>query len=354
MAGSSPPLSTSARVAIWDAAREAVRAVLRGRGLAEVVTPIRLDAVAIEPWIEPIATGGGGVLATSPELPMKRLACAGATSIFQIAPVFRGGERGDAHAEEFTLLEWYRPGRALSDLERDIEAVVSAVMQAVADTLAERPGTKAWTPPEPPSRWVRHAMLDLVEATCGLRLQGDEDAEALARAAQAVSPHLVPALPRRDDDALDADVLRLAAWTGFFTAWSDHALDPWLAQQRGVGIHVVEFPAPLAALSEVAQPEHTRASIAPVGHRIESHVAGVELANGYRELRDPDEQRRRFETVQGLRAAYGLAPLPWPQAFLDDLRAPGLPALVGAALGMDRLVALAAGATRLGEVALLG
>ncbi|HWB82171.1 MAG TPA: amino acid--tRNA ligase-related protein, partial [Nannocystaceae bacterium] len=140
----------------------------------------------------------------------------------------------------------------------------------------------------------------------------------------------------------------LEAWTALFTAWSDAVLDRWLAERahEGEGVHLVDFPAPLAALAERSTDARARA----VSRRFESHAFGRELANGYGELRDPVEQRQRFTAVADLRHAHELPPIPLPERFLADL--PALPPCAGCALGLDRLVALALGATSLADVAL--
>ena len=326
----------SARIAAWDAALSAVRAFFRGAGLLEVSTPVRLPAVAIEPYIEPIAAAPG-VLATSPELPMKRLVMAGSGPIFQVAHVLRASERGARHAEEFHLVEWYRPGVAdPAVLRADVEAVVAAVFGAI--------GRHA-----PPATWQTYGLLDLIGRTTGLTLRGDEDASALY-GALAGRPALQPIL-LAETRASRPDVVDLAAWSSFFSHWSDTALDPWLASQPG-GVHVVEFPPALAALSCVTEPVVTQTAAPRVAQRVESHVAGIELSNGYLELRDATEQRRRFDTVQALRASLGQSPLPMPDTFIGELQTRGLPETVGCALGLDRLVALAMGSSTLSDVAL--
>ncbi len=338
------PLSWPQRVAVWDAALEAVRACLRGAGLCEVVTPVRLAAVAVEPFIEPVAAPPG-VLATSPELPMKRLLCRGAPSIFQIAPCFRAGERGDLHREEFHLVEWYRREHEAVTLRRDVEQLVAVVHEAVSEVL---PG-----PAVPaPARWQTRGLFELVEETLGLRLAGDEDAAALADALGPVRTRLGDPLSavRHARLAKTPRAHALASWTAFFSAWSDAVLDPWLAAQRPHGVHVVDFPRWLAALSELGPGEREPART--VAHRFESHAHGRELANGYRELRAADEQRRRFEDVNALRASLEQPPLPVDEGFLAELRAPGLPRCAGAALGLDRLVMLATGRPRLRDVTL--
>jgi elongation factor P--(R)-beta-lysine ligase len=322
------------RVAAWDAAIGSVRACLRARGLCEVTTPVRVDAAAPEPWIEPVAAPPG-FLATSPELAMKRMLCRGSGSIFEVAHVLRAGERGAAHREEFHLVEWYRVDADVDAVIADVEAIVAAVVDAVAP----------WRESEvaAPRSWTRIAFFDLVEQTTGLALVGDEDDAALE---WACSSSRIGALP--EPASRDPQARTLERWTAFFTAVSDAALDPWLAAaaQAGQGVHVVDFPAVLAALSERERDANGRA----IAARFESHAFARELCNGYRELRDATEQRMRFATVLGLRAAHGLPPLPMPESFLADLATLGLPKCSGAALGLDRLLAAALGAASLDDV----
>ncbi|MEM7155025.1 MAG: amino acid--tRNA ligase-related protein [Myxococcota bacterium] len=339
-----PPLPFASRVLVWDAALNATREVLRGQGMAEVVTPVRLQAVAVEPFIEPLAAPPG-VLATSPELPMKRLLCRGAPSIFQIAPCFRAAEHGALHREEFHMIEWYRVASDTDALRRDVEAVVAAVHDAVAGVLDE-PAIV------PPQQWLEVGVVDLMSQTLGLSLRGDEDAPRLAAALAPVSARLGHPLATLRDDRLASSprAHSLAAWTAFFSAWCDTCLDPWLDQRRQLGVHVGQMPAPLAALSEVGPAED--GSDRALAHRFESYAHGRELANGYRELRDPNEQLRRFQDVNTLRASMDQPPLPIDPEFLADLRSPGLPPCAGVALGLDRLVLLATGRTRLGDIAI--
>jgi lysyl-tRNA synthetase class 2 len=204
-----------------------------------------------------------------------------------------------------------------------------------------------------PRRWVRVEMIDLLRETTGFPLLGNEPAiviePLLARARVRAGVRWVASdvdrsatsEPKAEPDGELADLL---AWTELFSLWSDLELDPWLARQPPeLGVHVVGFPVMLAALAEV---EGARAQ------RFESHVRGVELANGYLELRDPAEQRRRFERVAALRERHGLAALPLPEAFLATLAGEGLPRCAGVALGFDRLLALASGSDSLDALAL--
>jgi len=312
------------RVRAWDRALHAVRAYFRQEGLHEVSTPVRLPEVAIEPYIEPVQASGG-LLATSPELPMKQLLAAGAPDLFQVAPVFRAAEQGRLHSEGFHLIEWYRRGRDEGAVRADVEGLIGAVFAAFGRA--------------PVGRWETYGFLGLLEATASVRLRGDEDADALAAA--------VPSAWRVDvPDTMPATARDLYAWTALLSSWSDAVLDPWLAQQPG-GVHIVDYPPALAALAQIGS---ARAGQGSAAHRFESYIGGVELANGYHELRDVLEQRRRFEIVAALRRGHGLQPLPMPEAFLTSLEA--LPACAGAALGFERLLMQARGAQTLADIAI--
>jgi lysyl-tRNA synthetase class 2 len=188
---------------------------------------------------------------------------------------------------------------------------------------------------------MRVELLELMGETLGVELTGDEPAEALEPLLDRVRQDLGVGLRPREDG--DPELDRLLAWTELFSLWSDLHLDPWLAAlPEHVAVHVVGFPASLAALSEL-EPSGRAA-------RFESHVRGVELANGYRELRDARAQRKRFELVAALRARHQQRPLPLPEGFLAELDR--LPACAGVALGLDRLLALACGCERLDDIAL--
>jgi lysyl-tRNA synthetase class 2 len=333
------------RVRAWDAALAAVRAYLRGEGLREVSTAVRVDEVALEPWIDPIGSEGR-LLITSPELGMKRLLARGSGPVFQIAHVFRRAERGDRHSEAFHLIEWYRERGdgpdALGPVMRDVEEIVARVFAAVAAEIGEQ------VPPNQrcaPTRWERVNLLALMGETLGCPFVGNEPAEAIQSHLQRVRTDAAAGLDAHArTPTTDPELARLLAWTELFSLWSDVIFDPWLrARGRGVGIHVEGFPASLAALAELD-------AGGCIGARFESHVNAVELANGYRELRDAVEQRRRFERVAAMRAHHGQAQLPMPEAFLAELA--NMPACTGVALGLDRLVALACGCERLDQIAL--
>jgi lysyl-tRNA synthetase class 2 len=202
----------------------AVRGYFRDQGLREVSTPVRVRAVAVEPFIEPIAAPPG-LLVTSPELAMKRLLVRGSGPIFQIAHVFRRAEIGERHSEEFHLVEWYRLGADLDPLLADVEALVARVFAAT--------GTNGHVP----KNWQRARFLEVVTATCGARLRGDEDADSLAAA---LPPALAAEVARTLAPAGEPGprARTLLAWTGFFTVWSDMFFEPWLKEHEGT--HLVD------------------------------------------------------------------------------------------------------------------
>lgn len=316
----SPGLSQSQRIDLWDGIVASLRDYFRREGLREVSTPVRVPANAVEPFIEALPCGPF-FLQSSPELAMKRLL--GTRSIYQIAHCFRAGERGPAHREEFHLVEWYRLGADLRSLQLDIERMVERATQSAAALLG-------CGDLEPPQGWIRIPWLELFEALVGKALRGDESAAEL-------EPHLLRMRSRlalRSEDPAsapeDSQVAQLGAWVELFSLWSDAYLDPWLAEHSvQQGVHLIEFPAPLAALAQKRE-RHAM--------RFESYWRGAELANAYDELRDAAEQRRRFERVNGLRRHYGSPDLPLCEAFLGHLAANALPPCAGAAMGLERLI----------------
>jgi lysyl-tRNA synthetase class 2 len=354
-----PAIPWALRVELWDGALAAVRAWFRERGFREVSTATRVQAPAIEPFIEPIGAPPA-FLATSPELAMKKLLAHGSGSIFQVAHVFREGEVGALHSEEFHLVEWYRVApdsgettggddlKMFAALQEDVEGLVGAVRDVAQGLglLGEDGKTRA------PLSWERVECLALMGESLGASDGEFDSLERVLGLLERVRAELPLALgscegreaqPESTNDG-DRSLRLLRAWTELFSLWSDAYLDPWLAAEgRARGVHLVGFPAPLAALAQVRD---------GVALRCESHVDGIEIANGYLELRDAEEQRRRFERVNAMRLALGRPALPLDEEFLSMLARPGLPPCAGMALGLDRLLMLACGRGSLGEIAL--
>ena len=291
-----------------------IRAFFAARGVLEVETPALSRATVTDVHLASLATtatipGEGEValwLQTSPEFAMKRLLAAGSGPIYQLCRAFRDGEAGRQHNLEFTILEWYRPGFDHHALMDEMDELLQAVLGLPA---AERLSYG--------EAFRRHAGIDPHAA-------GDDELSARTRALDA-APADECGLTR--DDRLD--LIRAAA------------VEPRLG--RGRPTFVYDWPASQSALARVRPGEP------PLAERFEVYVEGVELANGFHELADATEQRRRFEQDLAVRSTRGLTAPPLDERLLAAL-AHGLPDCSGVALGVDRLVMLAAGAARLAEV----
>jgi lysyl-tRNA synthetase class 2 len=297
-----------------------VRAFFAARGVLEVETPCLGAAAVTDPHLHSIAARLGGVgaggperllyLQTSPEYAMKRLLAAGSGPIYQLARAFRDGETGRYHNPEFTLLEWYRPGFDHHRLMDEVEELVVALLDA------------------PPAERLTYA--EAFRSRAGVDPFADP-VERLAEAAGEAAGGGVPDLGEDRDGWLD---LLMAI-----------SVAPTLGRGRPAFVH--DFPASQAALARVREPIPEGGPA--VAERFELFVEGIELANGFHELADPAEQRRRFEADLARRRARGLPEPPIDERLLAAL-ATGLPDCSGVALGFDRLVMLAAGAAALAEV----
>lgn len=249
-------------------------------------------------------------LHTSPEFPMKRLLAAGSGDIYQLCKVFRDGEAGRRHNPEFSLLEWYRTGWDHHLLMDEVEQLLRAVSANHEPVGAVRRFTY---------RDLFRAYLDLDPLT--------SDVAALAHCAEAQGLDIPAGMPADDNDP-----------------WLDLLLSLVIEPRLGAGLVMVyDYPASQAALARV------RADDPPVAERFEVYWDGVELANGFHELTDADEQRTRFERDNRKRAARGLTEMPLDENFLAAL-GQGMPHCAGVALGVDRLLMRLAGADRLEQV----
>jgi lysyl-tRNA synthetase class 2 len=322
----------------------AVRAFFAGRGVLEVETPCLGAATVTDPHLHSLVTaprgdftGGRGAegsgrplfLQTSPEYAMKRLLAAGSGSIYQLARAFRDGEAGRRHNPEFTLLEWYRPGFDHHRLMDEVEELLAATLGA--ERPAERPIDARPGGAGPAER--------LTYAEAFRRHAGvDPFADPVRRLAEAAREAAGGAVPELGDDR--------DAWLDLLMATAVERRLGWDGDRaRPTFVH--DFPASQAALARVREPLPEGGPA--VAERFELFVAGMELANGFHELADPAEQRRRFETDLARRRAAGLPEPPIDERLLAALVA-GLPDCAGVALGFDRLVMLAAGARSIEEV----
>lgn len=287
-----------------------IRGFFSEHEVLEVETPALSSAAAIDPNLNSFATRYAGpearalYLHTSPEFFMKRLLAAGSGSIYQICKVFRDGENGRRHNPEFTLLEWYRVG---FDHHRLMEEVAELLGHTLAGRLALDPEEKI----SYRAAFDRYCAIDPHTAS------GTE----LAACARGHGIQLSTALAPDDIDA----------WRDLLLT---HIIEPQLG--RGRLSFVYDYPASQAALARV-RPGQT-----PLAERFEVYLNGMELANGFHELADSAEQQRRFERDLTARRAARLPVVPADARFLAAL-SHGLPDCAGVALGIDRLVMLAAG-----------
>lgn len=276
----------------------------------EVETPT-LSAAAVSDVhlssIEARALGMPRYLHTSPEYFMKRLLAAGCGDIWQICKVYRDGESGRWHNPEFTMIEWYRVGIDHHALMADVERLISAML----------PPAKQF------DRAERLSYREAVQLHAGVDAFADPIAVLIARIESAGIE--VPADIRSDRDAcLD---LIMATIVG-----------PALGHERLTFVY--DYPASQAALAKIR---------GQVASRFEAYLYGVELANGFHELADAAEQRARFEHDLKERTRRGLPTHPIDERFLAALEH-GLPECSGVALGFDRLVMCASGATHMDQV----
>jgi elongation factor P--(R)-beta-lysine ligase len=311
-------------------ARNRIVVALRGWFAAEGFVEVDTATLQVSPgnethlhafgteWIGPDGRQARRYLHTSPEFAMKKLLAAGEKRIVDFARAFRNRERGPLHAPEFTMVEWYRAGEPYEAVMVDCAALVAVAAKAAGtDTLRWRDRiADVGAEPERSTvadAFARHAGIDLAAAS------GDRDRFA------AVSGVRVAA-----DDT----------WSDIFS----RVLSEKVERNLGLGR--------IALLTEYPVSEATLARIKPgdpsVAERFELYACGVELANGFAELTDADEQRRRFVDDMDEKQRIHGERYPIDEDFLAALRV--MPPASGVALGLDRLVMLATGATHIDQV----
>jgi len=275
-----------------------VRSFFLDRGFLEVETPVRVPSVAPEQFITPLASEDW-FLTTSPELYMKRLLACGYDKLFQIGRCFRRGEIGRLHNPEFTLLEWYRREAGYEETIDDTEGLIASIARSLGlGTIMSYLGRDI----DLNLPWPRATVSEAFKQAAGWDPVAEPDGEKFDL--DLVSK-VIPSF----------DVSRPMVLTG--------------------------YPAPMASLARL------NARDPRVAERAEVFIAGLELANAYSELNDPQEQRRRFEEEAALiRGAGGKAIL--SEKFLEAVA--HMPPCGGIALGVDRLVMLFCNAVSIQDV----
>ena len=276
-----------------------IRSFFVREGYLEIDTPLLLPTVAPEAYIDPVAAGSG-FLQTSPELCMKRLAAAGYERIFQLAHCWRERERGTLHLPEFTMLEWYR---ADSDYRWLMSETSSLLRYLVHNSTATEVLSYQGKTIDLSGEWEQLPVREAFSRFGGVSME-----EAL-----------------RSDD---------------FDRVMVERIEPELGKEKPVFLY--DYPACRSALARLKESDPS------VAERFELYIAGIELANGFSELIDPVEQRRRFLHDNAQRHAAGVTVLPLPERFLAVMAS--MPQTAGIALGVDRLVMLLTDAGAIDDV----
>ncbi|MGP6380673.1 elongation factor P--(R)-beta-lysine ligase [Yersinia bercovieri] len=292
-----------------------IRRFFADRGVLEVETPTMSQATVTDVHLVPFQTrfvGPGAAdgvtlyMMTSPEYHMKRLLAAGSGSIYQLGRSFRNEEAGRHHNPEFTMLEWYRPHYDMYRLMNEVDDLLQQILDCnSAETLSYQ------------QAFQRHLGIDPLSA----------DKAQLREAAAKLD------LSNIADTEEDRDTLLQLLFTV--------GVEPHIGRDKPAFVY--HFPASQASLAVISTEDHR------VAERFEVYFKGIELANGFHELTDGDEQLQRFEQDNRSRAKRGLPQNPIDMNLIAALKH-GLPDCSGVALGVDRLVMLALNAERLSDV----
>ncbi len=293
-----------------------IRAFFAARNVLEVETPLLSHSSVTDPYIHSITaqyspTGSKQktimYLQTSPEYAMKRLLAAGSGSIYQICKAFRNGESGRKHNPEFTMLEWYRPNFNHHDLMSEMDEFLQYVINSKS--------AKKMSFAEVFNHYLK------------------------------INPHTVPINELKNCAINNNLSIPHGIDENHRDTWLDlimsHIIEPHLGQTEP--LFIFDYPASQAALSRIRHDE------IPVAERFEVYIKGVELANGFHELSDATEQRQRFEENLIERRTFGYDEIPIDENLIAALKH-GLPHCSGVAVGIDRLMMIAANANSIAEI----
>jgi lysyl-tRNA synthetase class 2 len=277
----------------------AIRGYFLDNGFTEVETPVLLEFPALELNIDAERTSSG-YLRTSPELAMKKLLAAGYERVFEVGPCFRRGERGALHNPEYTMLEWYRAHAGYMDVLADTRTLICRIAQDVLGSTR-----------------ITHGKNEI-------ELDGDWETMTVAEAfTRFAGWNPVVAF---DQERFELDLVS--------------KVEPALSKERPVVL--MDYPADVAALARL-KPDNKS-----VAERWELYVGGVELANAFGELTDPEEQRVRFDICSVERVSQGRESYSIDEEFMEALGE--MPPAAGVALGVDRLLMLLTDSQSLDDV----
>lgn len=304
-----------------------IRAFFSARQVLEVETPLLSVSTASDPFLDSISaflkhhqgeSDRPYFLNTSPEFPMKRLLASGSGSIFQICKTFRNAETGKRHNPEFTMLEWYRPGFSLMQLMQE----VGELLECVLGEKFNRPTYLSY----------REAFLNFLQIDPFLA----SDAELIQLAKQKTGFQI----ESESSDQMERD--------DYLNLLLSVCIEPHLGKnenEQASPLFLYGYPPSQASLAKVKEDEFGE----KVAQRFELYINALEIANGYDELTDAKEQRRRFEADNTQRKKLGLMDIPLDEHLLSAIES-GLPECAGVALGIDRLLMIKQKRSRIEEV----
>lgn len=301
------PTASTARLQARSRLLQDIRGYFSDRDILEVETPLISKAGNTDPEIQSIRTDTGAYLRTSPEFPLKRLLAAGSGDIFELGRVFRAGESGRFHNPEFTMLEWYRTGISYHQLMDEIAGLVRFCGHGKFDQWPEQRFSYR-------QLFLHHLDIDPFCA----------DSRELSAAA-------------KKHNITDIELER-RQWLDLLISM---VIQPALPEECLTFIY--DFPIEQAALARI------RPGSPPKAERFELYLGRTELANGYQELTDVSEQRRRFAAENAQREKRGQSSCETDHHLLAALEH-GLPECAGVALGVDRLLMSLSGAETISEV----
>ncbi len=298
------------RAALLNSARH----FFQKKNTLEVDTPTLSLSTTPDPNIESFTTQYHHqqyYLHTSPEFPMKRLLASGSGAIYQICKVFRQGEAGRNHNPEFTMIEWYQPGLNYRELMQQLDELVRLLLKDKLNL----------------DETLYFSYQEVFEKYVDLNPH-NANKEKLLTCIQQHAIKLYHSTNNLSNDAL-LDLLLT------------HIIQPNLP--NNVPVFIYDYPTSQAALAKIRQ------GVINVAERFELYINGIELANGYQELLDADEQQQRFEKENRVRQQAGQQTIPLDANLITALES-GLPMVSGVALGFDRLVMLAVGVESISDV----
>lgn len=285
-----------------------IRLFFTGRDVWELETPILSLTAPTAPYLDSFRTDYLAIgtqdkqsyyLQTSPEFAMKRLLAAGSDSIYQIAKVFRNGEQDRLHSPEFTMLEWYRVGFNLTHLMDEAELLLQQIFNY--------------------SDFPRLSYQKVFKQLLAIDVLNCSDEQIKQCALNTIS-----SLPNDFDTDRD----------GYLALLMSYIIEPELAKQYQ-GFFIYDFPPAQAQLAKIKHDQQGN----NIADRFELYIDGVEIANGYNELLDANELRKRFESDNQQRKQQNKPEMPIDENLLAAMQY-GFPECSGVALGLDRLMML--------------